>query len=77
MKKVTPRTPQMSKANEGIGKIFNSNMFSTMKGNLLYIDKGKCYFEIIENPNYLKYNDSAGQIEYLPESMVVCMESEN
>jgi hypothetical protein len=67
----------MSKANEGIGKIFNSNMFSTMKGKLLYIDKGKCYFEIIENPEYPKYNHCAGQIEYLPESMVVCMEFEN
>jgi hypothetical protein len=47
-----------------------------MRGRLLYIQKDKCYFEIIENNEYPKYNECAGQIEYLPEHMVVCMEFE-
>ena len=51
-------------------------MFSTLRGKLLYIQKDKCYFEVQANPDYTKYNDSAGQIEYLPEAMVVCMEFE-
>ena len=43
-----------------------------MKGKLLYVTDEKCYFEILENPDYPKYNHCAGQIEYLPEYMVVC-----
>jgi hypothetical protein len=77
MRQVTPRIPQMSKANEVIGKILNSNCFSTLKGRLIYIHDEKCYFELLENPEYPKYNHCAGQIEYLPEYMVVCEIFEN
>jgi hypothetical protein len=67
----------MSKANEAIGKVLNSNCFSTLKGRLIYIHDEKCYFELLENPEYPKYNHCAGQIEYLPEYMVVCEIFEN
>lgn len=77
MRHVTPRIPQMSKANEVIGKVLNSNCFSTLKGRLIYIHDEKCYFELLENPEYPKYNHCAGQIEYLPEYMVVCETFEN
>jgi hypothetical protein len=72
MRGITPRIPQMSKAHEAIGKVLNSNCFSTMKGRLLYIQDEKCYFEMLPNPECIKYNECAGQIEYLPEYMVVC-----
>lgn len=71
--RVTPRAPQTVNLKDKIGHILNSNMFSTFRGKLLYIQKDKCYFEIQANPDYTKYNDSAGQIEYLPEAMVVYM----
>ena len=76
MKRVTPRTPQTPKLNEMIGRVLTSNLFSTLRGKLLHIQKDKCYFEVQANPDYTKYNESAGQIEYLPEAMVVCMEFE-
>jgi hypothetical protein len=72
MRGVTPREPQMSKAHESIGKVLSNNCFSTLRGRLLYIEDEKCYFEILENPDYPKYNHCAGKIEYLPEYMVVC-----
>jgi hypothetical protein len=72
MRQITPRIQQLSKAHEAIGKVLNSNCFATLKGKLIYIENGKCYFEIIENPDYPKYNHCAGKIEYLPEHMVVC-----
>ena len=72
MRKVTPRIQQMSKVSEAIGKVLYSNCFPTLKGKLLYVDKGKCYFEMIPNSNFTKYNSCAGQIEYLPEYMVMC-----
>lgn len=74
MNKATPRIPQTTNLKDKIGCVLSSNMFSTLRGKLLYIQKDKCYFEIQANPDYTKYNGCAGQIEYLPEAMVVCME---
>jgi len=74
--RVTPRIQQTANLKDKIGHILVSNIFSTLRGKLLYIQKDKCYFEIQANPDYIKYNDSAGQVEYLPEAMVVCMEFE-
>ncbi len=76
MKRVTPRTPQMSKAHEAIGKVLYNNCFPTLMGRFIYIQNDKCYFEILPNPEYTKYNECAGQIEYLPEYMVVCLKFE-
>ncbi len=73
MRQNTPREIQMNKASEKIGCVLNSNIFPTFLGRLLYIQNDKCYFEIIENKENTKYNYCAGQIAYLPESMVVTM----
>jgi len=77
MRNVTPRKQQAINLKDKIGHILNSNVFSTLRGKLIYIQNNKCYFEIIENPEYTKYNGSAGQIDYLPEAMVVCMKFEH
>jgi hypothetical protein len=73
MRSFTPRVIQTSILTEKIGYVLNSNLFPTLLGRLLYIQNDKCYFEIIENSEYTKYNICAGQIEYLPESMVTTM----
>jgi hypothetical protein len=73
MRQVTPRISQMKNTRNMIGRVLNSNCFPTLLGRLLYIQNDKCYFEIIENEEYIKYNHCAGQIEYLPEAMVVCL----
>jgi hypothetical protein len=60
-----------------IGKVLITNLFSTFRGKLLYIQKGKCYFELLKNKEFTRYNACAGQIEYLPEQMVITSEFEN
>jgi len=74
--RITPREQQISKAHDVIGQVTTSNVFPTFRGKLLYIQDEKCYFEMLENPDYPKYNECAGQITYLPEYMVVCMKFE-
>jgi len=77
MDRVTERVKQETKLSDMVGRVLNSNTFPTLLGKLLYIQKDRCYFEMLANPDYTKYNECAGQIEYLPEHMVVCMEFEN
>jgi hypothetical protein len=60
-----------------IGKVLTTNLFSTFRGKLLYTQDGKCYFELLENKDYPKYNKCAGQIEYLPERLVITSNFEN
>jgi hypothetical protein len=72
MKRVTSRIPQMKNTNHMIGRVLNSNCFPTFRGKLIYVRNEKCYFEILENPEFTKYNHCIGKIEYLPEYMVVC-----
>jgi hypothetical protein len=74
MRQSTPRTSQIQNINQMIGCILNHNCFPTLLGKLLYVYNGRCYFEIMENTEFTKYNKCAGQIEYLPESMVICLE---
>ena len=74
--KITPRYDQGHKLKKMIGRVARSNMFSTLRGKLLYIDKGKCYFELLENHEWVKYNQCAGQVEWLNEYMVVTMKFE-
>ena len=76
MSRVTPRIKQSYNMKDMIGKILTSNMFPTLKGRLLYVWEGKCFFEIQPNPEYEKYNGCAGQVEYLPESIVITMNFE-
>lgn len=77
MRGVTERIQILSKAHDAIGKVTSSNCFPTLKGRLLYVHDEKCYFEMLENEEFPKYNNCAGQVEYLPEYMVVCMEFED
>ena len=77
MRLVTPRIQQIETAQHMIGRVLISNVFPTLKGRLLYVHDEKCYFEMLENEEYPKYNNCAGQVEYLPEYMVVCMEFED
>ena len=74
MRQSTPRVPQIQNINQMIGRVLNNNCFPTLLGKLLYVYNGRCYFEIMENTEFTKYNKCAGQIEYLPESMVICLE---
>jgi hypothetical protein len=72
--KITSRQDQGHNLKKMVGRVLHSNMFPTMLGELLYTEKGKCYFKVIENPNFTKYNSCAGQIEYLKEDMVLTMQ---
>jgi hypothetical protein len=76
MSRVTPRIPINKNLYNLIGRTLNSNCFPTMKGRLVWINNERCYFEIIENEDFPKYNHCAGQIEYLPEHMVIAMKFE-
>jgi hypothetical protein len=60
-----------------IGKVLVNNLFSTFRGKLLYIQDGKCYFELLENKKYPKYNKCAGQIEYIHERVVLTAKFED
>lgn len=77
MRRVTPRIDQNYNLKDMIGKVLFSNLFSTLRGRLIYIKDGKCYFEVLENPEFTKYNGAAGQIDYIPEAMVITMEFED
>ena len=75
--KITPRIETSINLKDMIGKVLITNIFSTFRGKLLYTQDGKCYFELLENKNYPKYNQSAGQIEYLPERLVITSKFED
>lgn len=77
MNKVTPRIKKHNNVNELIGRVTNSNCFPTMRGKFVYIKDDRCYFEIIANDIYPKYNYCVGKIEYLPEHLVVTMNFED
>ena len=74
--KITSRNNQGHDLKKMIGCVARSNIFSTLRGKLLYIDNGKCYFEILENKEWPKYNQCAGQIEYLNEKTAVTIKFE-
>ena len=59
-----------------MGRILNSNCFPTLRGKLVWIKDERCYFEVVENEEYTKYNNCAGQVDYLPEHMVITMKFE-
>ena len=75
--KITPRIKVNSNLKDMIGKVLVTNLFSTFRGKLLYIQDHKCYFELVKNKDYPKYNQSAGQIEYLPERLVITSKFED
>jgi hypothetical protein len=70
---ITPRIPINKNLYDLIGRVLNSNCFPTFRGKLIHVENERCYFEVIENEEYTKYNHCAGQVDYLPEHMVVTM----
>jgi hypothetical protein len=73
---ITPRIPINKNLYDLIGRVLNSNCFSTLLGRLIHVENERCYFELLENKEYTKYNHCAGQVDYLPEHMVVTMKFE-
>ena len=76
--KITPRHYQSHNWKKLIGKTLRCNVFPTFLGKFLYRDeiKGRCYFEVLPNPEVPKYNHCAGKIEYIPEHNVIYMKFE-
>jgi hypothetical protein len=75
--KITPRYDQGYNLKKMIGRTLRCNMFPTMRGRLILIQDGRCYFILEENPTYTRYNACAGQVEYLNEYTVVTMKFED
>lgn len=75
--KITPRIKVNSNLKDMIGKVLVNNLFSTFRGKLIYIQDHKCYFEILPNPKFTKYNMCAGQIEYIHERVVLTAKFED
>jgi len=74
--RITPRNPINKNLYDLIGRTLRSNCFPTFRGKLIHVEDGKCYFEILENIDVPKYNNCAGKIEYLMETMVITMKFE-
>ena len=75
--KITPRYDQDYNMKKMIGRTLRCNMFPTFLGRLLYTHDEKCYFVMLENPTFTKYNHCAGQVEYLNEYTVMTMKFED
>jgi hypothetical protein len=69
----TPRVQVNFNLKKMIGRVLKCNIFPTLLGRLLYMHDDKCYFEILPNEKWPKYNSAAGKVEYLPEHMVSTM----
>jgi len=74
--RITPRYDQDYNMKKMVGRTLRCNMFPTFLGRLLYTHDEKCYFVMVENPTFTKYNHCAGQVEYLNEHTVMTMEFE-
>lgn len=72
----TPRYQINDNLHKLIGRVLKTNIFPTFFGRLIYIHNDRCYFEILPNPEWPKYNKCAGQIEYIPDHHVVTMKFE-
>jgi hypothetical protein len=75
--KITPRIHQGHNLKKMVGRVLCSNAFPTFYGKLLYTENERCYFEMIKNPKFTKYNACAGQIEYLSEQVVITAKFED
>ena len=75
--KITSRVDQGYNLKKMVGRTLRCNIFPTMRGRLLYTYNERCYFVLVENDDYPKYNHCAGQVEYLNEYTVVTMKFED
>jgi len=73
----TPKTTYYKNLNDMIGKILHTCLLPTYYGKLLYVRDGKCYFEVVANPNAPKFDVCVGKIEYITESLVITMKFED
>jgi hypothetical protein len=72
----TPRYQVNDNLNKLIGRVLKTNIFPTFLGRLIYIEKDRCYFEILPNHEWPKYNKCAGNIEYITDHHVITMKFE-
>jgi len=72
----TPRHQVNDNLEKLIGRVLKTNIFPTFYGRLIYLYKDRCYFEILPNPEWTKYNSAAGKIEYIPDHHVITMKFE-
>jgi hypothetical protein len=75
--KITPQFDQGHNLKKMVGRVLCSNTFPTFYGKLLYTENERCYFEMLPNPKFNKYNACAGQIEYLNEQIVLMSKFED
>jgi hypothetical protein len=74
--RITPRYNQGHNMKKMVGRTLRCNFFPTLRGRLLYTQNERCYFVIVENDEWPKYNACAGQVEYLNEYTVATMKFE-
>jgi hypothetical protein len=74
--KVTVRHQINDDLSKMIGRTLRTCLLPTYLGKLLYIQDDKCYFEVLPNPEFTRYNGCAGQVEYINEHHVVTMKFE-
>jgi len=74
--KVTVRHQINDNLNKMIGRTLRTCLLPTYLGKLIYIKDDKCYFEVLPNPEWPKYNACAGQVEYINDHHVVTMKFE-
>lgn len=71
--KVTVRHKLHNNLNKLIGRTFRTCLLPTYLGKLVYIQDDKCYFEVLPNPEWTKYNGCAGKVEYINADHVITM----
>lgn len=73
-RRVTPRVRHIHKLDDVLHKEFSTNLSPTLRAVYLGHDDDKGYFVISENKEWTKYNECAGEVFWIPLSIVVCME---
>jgi hypothetical protein len=71
--KVTVRHKLHNNLNKLIGRTFRTCLLPTYLGKLVYIQDDKCYFEVLPNPEWPRYNGCAGKVEYINADHVITM----
>jgi hypothetical protein len=73
IRRIIPREVVIDKLDDVIGRKFSTNISPTTRARLLYYEKDKAYYEVLEYDKWPKYNRCAGQIFYLSTKMAVTM----
>jgi len=51
---------------DNIGRIGRTAFSPTYRARLTYVEKDKCWFEVVENNQMERYNSAVGQTFYIP-----------